>query len=181
MALVRFASGALGSIVNSALSPRQETFIRIDFQRATVELTHLYGYTRDNWKLTPVAAASEEGRVLAGAWRKFPPDTGPTHGAQLAEFVGNMDAGTRPLTSGDDARRTLDLLTSVYKSAFTGEPVSRGSIQPGDPFYAALHGGRAPSRAPRTGPGTPPRATACDCDAPVRREDVARAAAPVRR
>ena len=143
MALVRFENGALASMVNSALSPRQETSIRIDFQRATVELTHLYGYTRDNWKLTLAPAAAEEGNTLMQAWQHFPPDTGSTHAAQLAEFVSDMDAKRRPMTSGDDARRTLELLTALYKSAFTGEPVVRGSIQPGDAFYTSLHGGAA--------------------------------------
>jgi predicted dehydrogenase len=147
MALIRFANGAMASVINSALSPRQETSIRIDYQRATVELTHLYGYTRDNWKLTLAPTLAEEGNTLMQAWQQFPPDTGATHAAQLAQFVENMDAGTRPLTSGDDARRTLELLTALYKSAFTGQPVLRGSIKPGDPFYGALHGGYAPRRA----------------------------------
>jgi predicted dehydrogenase len=150
MALVRFASGALASVVNSALSPRQETSIRIDFQRATVELTHLYGYTRDNWKLTLAPTAAEEGNTLVQAWQHFPPDTGSTHAAQLAEFVADLDAGRRPLTSGDDARRTLELLTALYKSAFTGQPILRDSIKPGDPFYTALHGGMAPPQVNRT-------------------------------
>jgi predicted dehydrogenase len=144
MAMVRFANGALASIVNSALSPRQETQIRIDYQLATVELTHLYGYTRENWKLTVAPNAAEAGKTLAQAWQHFPPDTGSTHSAQLAAFVADMDAGVRPLTSGDDARRTLELLTALYKSAFSGQPVTRGSIKPGDPFYTALHGGLAP-------------------------------------
>lgn len=149
MALVRFASGALASIVNSALSPRQETSIRIDFQRATVELTHLYGYTRDNWKLTLAPTATEEGNSLVQAWQHFPPDTASTHAAQLASFVGDMDARRRPLTSGDDARRTLELLTALYKSAFTGQLVARGSIKPGDPFYTVMHGGAAAGRVGR--------------------------------
>jgi predicted dehydrogenase len=144
MALVSFANGAVGSIVNSALSPRQETYLRLDYQRATVELTHLYSYTRDNWKLTPVPPAHDDG--LLQAWHSFPPDVGSTHGAQLNAFVTDMDAHRRPLTSGDQARQTLELLTAIYKSAFTGEIVTRGSIQPGDSFYTALHGGRAPKR-----------------------------------
>ena len=154
MALVRFANGALASMINSALSPRQETNIRIDFQRATVELVHLYGYTRDNWKLTLAPTVAEEGNTLVQAWQHFPPDTGSTHAAQLAEFVADMDAGRRPMTSGDDARRTMELLTALYKSAFTNQPVTRGSIKPGDPFYTALHGGSAAGRVGR------PRATA---------------------
>jgi predicted dehydrogenase len=151
LALVTFANGAVGSIVNSALSPRQETYIRLDYQRATVELTHLYSYTRDNWKLTPVPPAQDDG--LLQAWHSFPPDVGSTHGAQLNAFVADMDAGRRPLTSGDQARLTLELLTAIYKSGFTGEIVTRGSIKPGDPFYTALHGHRAPKR----GPGEMPR------------------------
>lgn len=143
MALVRFASGALASVVNSALSPRQETTIRLDFQRATVELTHLYGYTRDNWKLTLAPTAAEEGNPLAQAWQHFPPDVGSTHAAQFAEFLADLEAGRRPLTSGADARRTLELLAALYKSAFTGKPVGRGTIVAGDPFYASMHGGQS--------------------------------------
>ena len=52
-----------------------------------------------------------------------------------------MDAGARPLTSGPEARRTLEFLTALYKSALTGQPVVRGSIRAGDPFYSSLHGG----------------------------------------
>ncbi|MSU23829.1 MAG: Gfo/Idh/MocA family oxidoreductase [Opitutus sp.] len=144
LALVRFASGAVGSIVNSALSPRQETYLRLDYQKATVELTHLYSYTRDNWKLTLAPSAIDEG--LQEAWQSFPPDVGSTHAAQLDALVANLDARTRPLTSGEDARRTLELLTALYKSAFTGQIVQRGSIRPGDPFYAAVHGGMSPAR-----------------------------------
>jgi predicted dehydrogenase len=144
MALVSFANGAAGSIVNSALSPRQETYLRLDYQRATVELTHLYGYTRDNWKLTPVPPAQDDD--VLQAWHSFPPDIGSTHGAQLNAFVADRDAGRRPLTSGYQARQTLELLAAIYKSAFTGEIVLRGSIKPGDPFYTTLHGNRAPKR-----------------------------------
>ena len=144
MAIITFANGALGSVVNSALSPRQETYLRLDYQRATVELTHLYGYTRDNWKLTPVPPAQDDN--LMQAWQTFPSETSASHGTQLNAFVADMDARRRPLTSGAQARQTLELLTAIYKSAFTGEIVTRGSIKPGDSFYAALHGNCAPKR-----------------------------------
>ncbi len=152
MALVRFANGALGSIVNSALSPRQETYVRLDYQKATVELTHLYGYTRDNWRFTLAPPAQDDS--LLQAWQNFPADVGSTHGAQLNQFVANLDQGTRPLTSGKEARRTIELLTAIYKSALTGEVVLCGSIAPGDPFYSALHGGlgaRLAKNAPAPG------------------------------
>ena len=43
-------------------------------------------------------------------------------------------------------RRTLEFLTAIYKSAYTGTIVTRGSIRPGDSFYEAMHGGMAPKR-----------------------------------
>jgi predicted dehydrogenase len=148
MALITFANRAVASVVNSALSPRQETYIRLDYQKATVELTHLYSYSRDNWRLTLAPNSPDEG--LLQAWQSFPPDVGSTHAAQLEALVANLDAGTRPLTSGHEARRTLELLTAIYKSALTGEVVRAGSIQPGDPFYTSLHGGQS---LPRSDPG----------------------------
>ena len=146
MALVTFGNRAVASIVNSALSPRQETYLRLDYQKATVELTHLYSYARENWRLTVAPGAHAE--KLLQSWQGFPPDIGSTHAAQLAELVSDMDLGRRPLTSGHEARRTIELLTAIYKSAFTGEIVRAGSIRPGNAFYQAVHGnGRPVERA----------------------------------
>jgi hypothetical protein len=41
----------------------------------------------------------------------------------------------------------MELITALYKSAFTGTPVRAGDIGPGDPYYTELHGG-APGWAP---------------------------------
>jgi len=142
MAHVKFASGARASIVNSTNCPRQETYVRLDCERATIELTHLYAYRQENWRFTPAEGQS----ALQAAWDKFPPDVGSTHAAQLTEFIASLDAGTEPATGGAAARGTIEFLTAIYKSAFTGAPVTRGSIRPGDPFYSAFHGGRAAKR-----------------------------------
>jgi predicted dehydrogenase len=142
LAHVKFASGARASIVNSTVSPRQETYLRLDCERATIELTHLYAYQQENWRFTPAEGQS----ALQAAWDRFPPDVGSTHAAQLTDLVASLDAGTPPATGGAAARGTIEFLTALYKSAFTGAPVARGSIRPGDPFYTAFHGGRAPKR-----------------------------------
>ena len=143
MALVKFANGARASIINSTLCPRQETYLRLDCEKATIELTHVYAYKQENWKMTP---ADSENAGLQKAWNDFPPDVGSIHGAQLLAMAENMDTNTTPLTSGDEARRTLEFLTAIYKSAFTDTTVKRGSIKAGDPFYTVLHGGMAPPR-----------------------------------
>jgi predicted dehydrogenase len=145
-ALVRFESGAMATIVNSVLSPDEVSRIRLDCERATVELTHLYGHSNADWRITP---APDVPAAEAAAWQDFGPDVPSSHLAQLRELVASMRAGERPRASGADGRTSLELVTALYKSAFTDTTVRRGEIGPGDPFHTALHGG-TPGWAPAT-------------------------------
>jgi len=135
MAIVRFENRALCSIVNSVLSPRQETRLRLDYERATIEVTGLYGYTNANWSVTPLEG--HEG-VLAG----WPPedDEASSHASQLGHILAAMRSGAPPPANVADVRATFELLTALYKSSRTGQPVKRGSITRGDPFYAHIAG-----------------------------------------
>ncbi|MGW0732272.1 Gfo/Idh/MocA family protein [Streptomyces sp. NPDC002851] len=144
-ALVRFHSGAMATVVNSVLSPYEVSRIRVDCERATLELSHLYGYRNADWRITPAPDVPEQ-RVAA--WDDFGPDVPSSHLAQLRELITAMRAGERPRASGADGRKTLELIAALYKSAFTGATVRQGDIGPGDPYYSALHGG-APGWAPR--------------------------------
>ncbi|MGW7236282.1 Gfo/Idh/MocA family protein [Streptomyces sp. NPDC054804] len=137
-ALVRFANGALATVVNSVLSPDEVSRIRIDCERATVELTHLYGHSNENWRITPAPGVPAD---EAAAWQDFGPDVPSSHLAQLRELIASMRAGERPRSSGADGRTSLELITALYKSAFTDTTVRAGEIGPGDPYYTALHGG----------------------------------------
>lgn len=139
MALVRFESGAMGSIVNSVLSPRQESYVRLDFQQATVELTHLYRYGNQDWRYSVPDGTGDPAAL--DRWRTIPTDVPSSHGSQVAALLESMARGERPLVSGHEARRTIEFITCLYKAAFTGAPVRRGSIAPDDPFYRSLHGG----------------------------------------
>jgi predicted dehydrogenase len=138
MAMVRFGSGALGHITNSALSPRQESYLRLDFQRATVECSALYRYQNANWRFS-IAEQSPDGEALA-QWQNIETDISGSHAVQLSEILDSMDAGERPFLSGSEARRIIEFSTSLYKSAFTNQPVQRGSITADDPFYYAMNG-----------------------------------------
>lgn len=152
-ALVRFANGAMATVVNSVLSPDEVSRIRIDCERATVELTHLYGHRNDDWRVTPARDVPD---AEAAAWQDFGADLPSSHLEQLRELVASMRAGERPRSSGADGRTSLELIAALYKSAFTDATVRAGEIGPGDPFYAAMHGGApgwAPVLAERAVPG----------------------------
>ncbi|MFI6386805.1 Gfo/Idh/MocA family protein [Nonomuraea sp. NPDC050547] len=130
-ALVRFESGALATVVNTALAPRQVSHLRIDLAAATFELTHLYGYANDDWTCTPAPGVEEI------PWPP-PRNESSSHLGQLRGLVADLRAGRRPRASGDDGRHSLELITAMYRAAQTGETVRRGQIAPGDPFYSSL-------------------------------------------
>jgi predicted dehydrogenase len=139
LVLVNFENGAMGTMINSVVSPRQETYLRMDFQEATVELKGLYAYNNDQWVYSsydnnPHAEALQE-------WRNIPAEKRSIFGNQVRHHLDSFKKNERPLTSGDGARMTLEFLASMYKSAITGQSVKRGSIQKGDPFYEAMNGG----------------------------------------
>ncbi|WP_327657303.1 Gfo/Idh/MocA family protein [Streptomyces sp. NBC_00483] len=137
-ALVRFRGGAMATVVNSVLSPDEESRIRIDCADATVELIHLYGHQNDSWTYTPRRGLDADARVAR--WRTPAADVPSSHAAQLGAVLDAYEAGARPPGSGDDARRTVEFAAALYKSAFTGRPVQAGEIAAGDPYYTSMHG-----------------------------------------
>jgi predicted dehydrogenase len=130
MACVRFESGAMASVVNSVLSPREESYLRFDLAEGTVELRHLYGYQNDSWTCT------------SELWDP-PGDLPSSHAAQLAELLDAFERGQRPPMSGHEGRQALELVTGLYAAAFTGRPVARAELTPDNPFYHRLNGGMA--------------------------------------
>ncbi|WP_367128793.1 Gfo/Idh/MocA family protein [Saccharothrix sp. HUAS TT1] len=136
-ALVRFDSGALATVVNSLVSPRQTSRLRFDFELGTVDLEHLYGYSDTNWTFTPAPG------LVTGAWTGEA-DTPSGHTAQFTAVLDALDAGTPPPVSTADTRTTVEFIAAVYASAFTGRTISRGEITEGHPFYGSMAGSGAP-------------------------------------
>lgn len=148
VATIRFASGAIASVTNSLLSPRQETYLRIDCQLGTIETTGLYSVSNDDWRWTGLPSRVDLGTAgvvdekrSAGSDAEFliPDNIEMTHARLIGTVYAAIANGTPPLTTGVERRQTIDLLASIYKSAATGEIVRAGSIGPGDPFFASMH------------------------------------------
>ncbi len=140
IAMVRFGSGTLATIVNSALSPRQESYLRLDFQQATVECRALYRYDNENWSFSLPPNAADSAALDQWNALTLADDLPGEHHVQLGELLDSMERNERPPVSGAEARRILEFAASLYKSANTGKPVRRGEITPDDPYYAAMNG-----------------------------------------
>ncbi|MDB1090062.1 Gfo/Idh/MocA family oxidoreductase [Streptomyces sp. ACA25] len=128
MAMVRFADGAMAAVVNSLLSPREESYLRFDFADTTVELSHLYGYRNADWtSSSPLWQPGE--------------DVPSSHAAQLGALLDAYERGERPPVSGTEARRPLELITGLYAAALTGQPVRRSELTSEHPFHDRMNGG----------------------------------------
>jgi predicted dehydrogenase len=167
LAVVGFENGAVASVVNSLLSPRELSRIRIDTTAGTLEVNHVYGYSDADWSFVPVprpsAAASlgkEPGtRDTTGALRDSTPevsdgaddvwaasadiDVPSNHAAQITRLVDDLLAGRTHQTTLTSTRSTLEFVSGVYASALLGTPILRAELVPGHPFYADLSGGMA--------------------------------------
>ncbi|QAY59073.1 Gfo/Idh/MocA family oxidoreductase [Microbacterium protaetiae] len=139
-AVVEFTSGALATVVNSIVSPRETSRLRFDFEYASVEVEHLYGYTDADWRFTP--AAGHE--ALAALW-EGPAAAHPSgHRDQLAAILDALADGRVPAVDAHEARRTLEFAAATYASAFRGEIVHAGDIAGSHPFASSMHGGAVP-------------------------------------
>ncbi|MGE9364383.1 Gfo/Idh/MocA family protein [Isoptericola nanjingensis] len=146
-ALVRFASGTMATITNSAISPRQTSRLRFDTEAATVELEHLYGYDDTSWTVTPVAGREDVAEAWAAGVAASATSVDGGASGHLAQLVPTY----RAFTAGDvlpvtvaDTRATLELAAAIYKSAFTDATVRAGEIVDGDPFHASMAGTGTP-------------------------------------
>ena len=152
LAHVTFASGAVASVVNSVLSPREESYLRFDFERATVELTHLYGYGDDDWRITP--APGHEDAVLT-AWKAGEHGRGSGHRAQFAEVLASLRAGAPPPVDIAATRATCDSSRGCTRRR---SPAGRSAAASSAPDRPSTNGCRAPAR---------PGRTAHDCSEPA--------------
>ncbi|TWD84796.1 putative dehydrogenase [Kribbella amoyensis] len=141
MALVRFGSGVLASVVNSVVSPRETSTLRFDFEHATVELEHLYGYSDDDFTVTAAPGFEDE---VAATWAEGPSGQPSGHSPQVSAALDALDSGQAPPVTLAAARVTLELVAAIYKSAFTARPVRRGEITADDPFWARMDGTGVP-------------------------------------
>jgi predicted dehydrogenase len=138
-ALVTFDNGAVASVVNSLLSPRETSYLRFDCERGTVELEHYDGYGDADFIVTGVPGNEVE---LSRRWAGGRTGVRSGHVTQLRAVLDALDAGEPPPVASTAARATLELCAAIYASAFTGQRVRRGELDPA--FLASMAGGGAP-------------------------------------
>jgi len=147
-ATVHFKSGALAGIVATTCCCHEDiSRLRLVFERLTACSAEKPGTFGDlPWSLTAREPALQTDiDACLERWRTSPERDG--HAGQWGAFLDAFRRQSEPLVSTADARRTLELVAGLYRSAIRGEKTVF-PIEPGDPFYASMNGGQALRGAP---------------------------------
>jgi UDP-N-acetyl-2-amino-2-deoxyglucuronate dehydrogenase len=136
LAIVRFASGAVGTILSStAAYPGFPQRLEITGTAGTVIV--------EDGQITRRALAADRGQAAPAEPAAGPAGTAaadlagtaaadPTalevasHAAQLADLLAAVDSGGEPAVTGRDGRNALEIICAVYESSRSGQAVSLG-------------------------------------------------------
>ncbi|MEU1972652.1 Gfo/Idh/MocA family oxidoreductase [Microbacterium sp. NPDC019599] len=112
-ATIVFADGVVAQVVTSAVSPRETSSIRIDTQKATVTVDHLYGHGHENWRITPAPGFEGE----AEDWALPEHEERSDHAPLLRDVFDALltDAPLPP--TADEPARSFELVAAIYASA----------------------------------------------------------------
>jgi UDP-N-acetyl-2-amino-2-deoxyglucuronate dehydrogenase len=129
LALVRFASGAVGTVLSStAAYPGFDQRLEISGTNGTVIV--------ENGAITSRALVSDRLAQPTAAAAMVTPAAEPTaaanpggidpssHAAQIADLLTAIDTGREPAVTAESARATLQVICAVYESARTGRSVA---------------------------------------------------------
>ena len=143
LATIGFEDGAVATMINSLLSPRELSRIRIDTTAGTLEVNHVYGYRDADWSFFPLPSAEAA--------------------ATLGRDPGvRKDTDARPMTR----QRTVRPTSGPPAPA----PTCRATTPPRSPGWSTTCSPDAPTRRPWPAPAarssSSPRCTPPRCSAP---------------
>jgi predicted dehydrogenase len=136
-ATVRFRNGAIGQIIVTVNAQDNRSRVEIFGDRLqAVSAGEPYGPTATPFRFTSLDPAHAES-AAAEAMARFPDETRHLHVGMIHDFLRAIIDGRRPLVTVDECRRSMEVITGLYKSAMTGCRVEF-PIAKEDPWYAKI-------------------------------------------
>lgn len=148
LASVRFKNGAMGQIVVTVNA--QDNRSRLEIYGSELQATSAgepYGPTATPFVLAATDDAwAEAARAFAA--EAAPEETRHLHVPLVRDFIDAITEGRAPVVSVTECRRSMEIITGLYKSAMTGERV-HFPIATDDPWYSSIPAAGAGLRSSR--------------------------------
>ena len=138
-ATVRFKNGAIGQVIVTVNAQDNRSRLEIfgdDLQAVSSESP--YDPTSAPFRFSAIDSAKAEAAAEEAA-ALVPEPTKHLHVPIMSDFIDAATTGRRPLVTVDECRRSMTLITGMYKSAATGQRVTF-PIAPDDPWYSRIPG-----------------------------------------
>ncbi|WP_203579947.1 Gfo/Idh/MocA family protein [Microbacterium hibisci] len=113
-ATIVFEGGVVAQMVSSTLSPREVSTIRIDTEKATITVDHLYGHGHDNWRITPAAHVDA---AEAATWALTDAEEPSGHAPLLRDVFDALRTGAPLPPTADAPARSIEIVAAIYASA----------------------------------------------------------------
>jgi UDP-N-acetyl-2-amino-2-deoxyglucuronate dehydrogenase len=133
LAIMRFGSGALGQLTSSVVHHAQDQRIVFQTDKASIAMPWAVRAATQLPNGFPERDEAAE-RLLDDYYRSLPDPRYSGHTGQIDDVLTAIESGSgHVLIDGDQGRRTLEIITAIYKAAITGERVPL-PLTAGDPF-----------------------------------------------
>lgn len=134
-AIFRYDSGALTQLTASVVHHGEDQKIVIQGEKARISApweTFASIAAPSGFPIAARDAALE--RQLDASYQSVPRLDWTLHTGQIENFLHALETGTAPLVDGPQGKRSLELITAIYKSAMTRSIVPL-PIHTSDPYY----------------------------------------------
>lgn len=133
MAILQYGSGAMGQLTSSVVHHGEEQRVAFQGELASVQVPWKAHASVSKSNGFPVENQALE-QELTAMFEGFPPLRYEGHTGQIDNVLTALEKHTKPLITGEDGRKTLELVTAIYKAGSTGVAVEL-PLRTDDPFY----------------------------------------------
>ena len=137
LATVRFRNGSVGQIIVTVNAQDNRSRLEIfGEQLQAVSSESPYDPTREPFTLRSLDL-EHAGAAATEANAAYPDETKHLHVHMASDFLDAIDGKSEPLVGVEECRRSMELITGMYKSAMTGQRVEF-PLARDDPWYASI-------------------------------------------
>ncbi|NLN65206.1 MAG: Gfo/Idh/MocA family oxidoreductase [Clostridiaceae bacterium] len=135
IAIIKYGNGALGQITSSVVHHGEEQQLIFQGRKARISVP---------WSLFASVSKSngfperdtEYEKKIQQYYDDLPELKFEGHTGQIHDVITAIEQKKAPMIQGEDGRRTLEVITAIYKSGCTSLPVKL-PLSKGDPFYTS--------------------------------------------